>query len=517
MIVSLFPSCEWLYPDTPNAPGPAFPQLSAARGGTVSFQILVRGLTPGTEIGLAFSGLPATLFREIPVTANRNTGPVGFTTDDWNTAKAYATREAPFETYDALEPVSGTVRVNSSTEAFYAAIDVPPDAAPGETAVTLTVGDEAFSGTVTVYEAKLENVSFHMTLWFDLVRMATAHGLELWSEAHWEMIRRYGILMRRTHQDTFWVNWETVDISLENGKYVFDFSRAKRFIELYLSLGFTTIEGAPITKRQCFFSNEFWVNKALPQPVPITCEDGYDFLSAFLTAWRDFIRENGWYSILIQHIGDEPVDDCSQPYRVASSIVRKFLPGVPIIEAIETLKIAGAVDIWVPKNAYFQEHREEFESFRAKGDTLWYYTCCYPGGKFANRLLDMPLVRNRMLFWGGYVYRLSGYLHYGFNHWQPGQDVYRETSCPCPNTKWFLPAGDMNIVYPSPDGGALYSSVRLEQTREGMEDCELLRLLAAKDEAKADAIAQKCFRAFDDCDATAAAVAEARRELLELL
>ena len=50
-----------------------------------------------------------------------------------------------------------------------------------------------------------------------------------------------------------------------------------------------------------------------------------------------------------------------------------------------------------------------------------------------------------------------------------------------------------------------------------MEDAELLRMLKARDAAKAEAIINKVFRAYDDYEKDVAAYRAAKRELLAAL
>jgi hypothetical protein len=126
-------------------------------------------------------------------------------------------------------------------------------------------------------------------------------------------------------------------------------------------------------------------------------------------------------------VADEPTETSKQEYRILSGIVRKFMPGVPLLEAVETFDLDGAVDIWIPKNSFYQENREEFEKFRALGDKLWFYTCCFPGGSYLNRLWDMPLLRTRFLHWGNYKYDLEGFLHCGLNHCDKDKDPFQRS------------------------------------------------------------------------------------------
>ena len=194
--------------------------------------------------------------------------------------------------------------------------------------------------------------------------------------------------------------------------------------------------------------------------------------------------------------------------------MRKFLPGIPLLDAIETHTLRGSVDIWVPKNDYYTRNRDAMEALRDSGDTLWFYTCCVPGGHYANRLLDMPLLRQRMLFWGNYRYDLPGFLHWGLNHWQEGQDPFMDTSIAQTPTN-HLPAGDTHIVYPL--GDRILGSMRAEMIGAGAEDYELLRLLGARDARMADTICATGLRSFRDCDNTPEYFRALHDRLLEML
>jgi hypothetical protein len=225
-----------------------------------------------------------------------------------------------------------------------------------------------------------------------------------------------------------------------------------------------------------------------------------------LPAWKEFLQKNGWLDLLIQHVADEPTENSKQEYRILSGIVRKFMPGVPLLEAVETFDLGGAINIWIPKNVYYQEHREEFEKLRTLGDKLWFYTCCYPGGSYLNRLWDMPLLRSRYLHWGNYKYDMDGFLHWGLNWCDDDKDPFNQTGI-------FFPPGDTHIVYPGANGPL--TSMRFEAMRAGAEDYELLRILAAKDKALADEITASCLISFNEANEDPAHFAETHRRLLQ--
>ena len=117
-----------------------------------------------------------------------------------------------------------------------------------------------------------------------------------------------------------------------------------------------------------------------------------------------------------------------------------------------------------------------------------------------------------LLHWGNYFYDLTGFLHWGLNHYRSDQDPF-EQSVVGHGGKNKLPPGDTHIVYPGSDGP--WSSMRMEAMREGIEDYELLMALADKDRRAADRITRRVFRSFTDYTEDVPAFRRARAALLK--
>ncbi len=79
----------------------------------------------------------------------------------------------------------------------------------------------------------------------------------------------------------------------------------------------------------------------------------------------------------------------------------------------------------------------------------------------------------------------------------------------------FLPPGDAWIVYPG--DRQLLDSIRHEAMRDGVEDYELLTLLASRNGEQAAALAQKVVASFTSYVRDAATFRQLRQELLEAL
>ncbi|GHO84241.1 DUF4091 domain-containing protein [Dictyobacter formicarum] len=519
---------EWIYPDSQvEENGNRHIHLSTARGSYVACQILFNSVSPESSISWEYTNAVSGRYGEwqpeiyqlIDVFVEENTGPVGFVVKAGESAEGYTSRLAPFRVYDAMKPLTENTRTRSDTEGLYICWKIETDTASGiyTGEMTITIGEEKCTVFVSieVFSATVpEKETLSVSNWFILSHMADRHNLERWSEEHWAMIRRYGELMRRARQTHFWVTMETIDVEQkDDGTYHFCFDKTERLIRLFLELGFTHIEGGMVAVRRQFTDSEFVV-RIHDQTLRAISSEGYSYISQYLTAWRKFLDKHGWLNIIVQHVADEPTENCAEEYRILSGIVRKFMPGVPLIEAVEIFDLEGAVDIWIPKNYYYETHRHQFEKVRALGDKLWFYTCCLPGGYYMNRLLDMPLLRTRYLHWGNYIYNLEGFLHWGFNYYLGDQDPFDHASPVLADlSDSRLPPGDTHIAYPGTEGP--WGSVRLEAMRAGIEDYELLTLLAHKDKALADEIAASCMTSFKECNEDSAHFERAHSRLLQ--
>ena len=233
----------------------------------------------------------------------------------------------------------------------------------------------------------------------------------------------------------------------------------------------------------------------------------------YFSQWAQVIRENGWEDRMTQALADEPQTHNDKTYRVLASMFRKFLPNVPIIDAVETVNLGGGIDIWVPKQDTYEKWKKEYETLQAAGEEMWFYTCAFPAGPAMNRSMDLPLTVSRVVLWMGALYRLSGFLHWGFNYYI-GEDIWH-SAC-CPHKGALLPAGDAHIVYPGDNGGP-WRSMRFEAQRGGAEDYELLVQAIALAPDQTDALIRSVCTTFRDYVRSGEEVSAARQKLLELL
>ena len=500
MNYGVFGQNSWLFPDSQTLEGKSEGKVSLLKGKTGGFQILVDGLTVGDDISYraeGFDGINVSLYRERDVCVNRNTNDLhcgALTTDNWDDISDYRVRRAPYRTYDPLVPVVN-MQTASEKEVYYVTFCPTLECASGEKQGSIVI---SFSGktlsvpfTVKVGKKALPEVTLNVTNWSHISLMAYSHGVEYGSDEHIEIVKKYLALLKECYNNVFWIPFDTMKVSMVDGKYVFDFSEMKKWALLALECGQKTLEWANFIHRPTWEDPPFIMyNHIEKRDVQCLATGGRKYLTALLTQFNDFLTENGWRDISIVHVSDEPKEVTAADYRALCGIFRKYLPGIKLIDAIEIYFVQDALDIYVPKNHYFQLNRNDFEAIRDDRNELWFYTCNMPGGRWMNIYIDSPLLNTRLLHWGNYRFDLKGYLHWGFNHITSDGDPFEQTS-----RNAGLPAGDTHIVYPG--NGEPLRSLRYMEMKCGIEDYTVLNELAKTDKAAADKLCRRAMYSFD--------------------
>lgn len=502
MNYGIFSQNEWLFPDSNAAEGKKTADLSLLKKQTGAFQVIFSDIPVGHPISFAavgFDGVTVTAYREKEVCVNRNTNDVHngpLTTDNWDDIARYRVRKAPYRTYDPLVPIEGLVS-ETSQEVYYVTFCPDADAKPGivNGYVTFDFCGESmsFSVNLKIGNKTLPEQTLKLTNWYSYHNMAVNHGLSYGSDEHIAMAKKYFDLLNECGNNVFWCDFGRTKAEYVDGKLVFDFTEAKKRAQLALDAGAKILEWAPIISRPNWEDPPFLVwdfveDKRGPY---VLSTRGRKHFTAFLTQFNELLTENGWRDISIVHISDEPKELCASDFRIICGIARKYLPGIKLIDAIEIFFLQDALDIYVPKDHYFQMNRNDFEDLRDDRNELWFYTCNMPGGRWLNRFIDSPLLNTRLLHWGNYRFNLTGYLHWGFNHVRGDQDPFEQTS-----GNAGLPAGDTHIVYPY--GDQVLRSLRFMQMKCGVQDYEILRAISLTDKDSANKLCRRAMYSFDD-------------------
>lgn len=505
MRYSVFEETQWMHADTEcKLRDNKKISLFCARNSSTAFQILIEEEKKiNVElISQAIDNIGIDILNILPVYVEKNTGEKGYTAE-MHDSLGHVSRKAPFFVYDALEPYTSDVSSRYGADgkhAFYVCFRVSSDCLPGFYRFQISFSSGKSKLIIDV-EMQVYNVCVpsdrHLKIsnWYNINNIALRHGKAIWSEAFWDMFEQYAVLMAQTRQTHFLLPFNSAIYRYYHGEPDFSFENMERIIKLFFKLGFTTIEGGPVA-RQRFLEDDRFVLLSNPD-IYATSEIGISIQEKYYKALYRFLNDLGCLDRYVQHVADEPFDSSKEDYIKLATNIRRWLPGVQLIDAICTSELMEAPDISVLDCHRFEEDLIHYREHQKQRE-LWIYTCALPGGNYCNRLLDIPLIKTRLLHWGNSKYGLNGYLHWGFNCYRENQDPFLHTSPFFTATRFesFLPPGDTHLVYPGKNGPL--SSIRLEQMRAGVEDYELLEMLKVKDISEAENIFDRCFRGFSD-------------------
>ena len=418
-----------------------------------------------------------------------------------------------------------------TTQAVWISLVVPTGAEAGEYAATLTLSGHCNGKRAAgkhelrlrVYDVVVGKSRLWVTNWFGNNARHMEVKAEVDTPGFWSLLAKYALNMAEHRQNVAIVPvLALTDFRpKEGGGWSMDFSRFNRWVHTFIRAGVIgRIEGGHIGGREGDWESQFLaqvptvVDGAVRMlSVPADSPEADSFYSQFFPALLENLRSNGWLNLYMQHLADEPIPSNIGSYRALAALVRKYAPGVPIVEACHTKDLVGSVDIWVPQLNYLHRDFEHYQERQAAGEEVWHYTCIYPQGEYANRFIELPLIKTRLLHWINYRYGITGYLHWGYNHWGEA-NPYEHLTGPF-SSHGYLPAGDAWIVYPGKDGPI--DSIRWETMRDGIADYELLCMLGERDPVAAGRLAERHVLAFDRYDIDVAKFRQTRRELLERL
>lgn len=496
--------------------------LSCARNDSACFQLLAETgtrciLDPGTSPALTYElGLPR--FRiavEAPFACTVRTE--GYLEDENGIPCAEVLHNGP-QTYEGglFAPA-------------HILVDVPADAKAGQYPITVRVfravgafaEEKVFESTLTLNVCSYvlpspQQWRCHLDLWQHNSNIARTFGTELWSDEHFAKMeqviatladlgqrsitvvvgdcpwRGWGCYLLKDHPATLF-EYSMIAVTKEkDGRFSYDFSALKRYIELCFSYGIRgdiTLYGLMgIWSHMPLFAGS--TPEDYPEQVLIRYLDEADGcfkylkktedILAYIRALFDALREMGVFD-LVRIGADEPSDLAA--YRKNVALLRSLAPDIHFKMALDktaairtfcedTDDIAASFPCSCENRALLKDVKQK------KGTRLLFYVCNIPKNA-PNTVLHNELYESTALAAIGYLFGFDGFLRWAYTCWtqDPLKDIrYNNTA---------LPAGDVNFVYPAKNGGVLFS-VRYFALRKMLQIYEMLHLL--KDRGREDAI-----------------------------
>jgi hypothetical protein len=424
-----------------------------------------------------------------------------------------------------------------NTQPIWISIPIPADAEKGvykgNVTISGRINGRSFSVSkdysVKVYPVTVGKTSLWVTNWFsiDTTQLKWLNGGKSFlpfSDKHWELIRILAKKMADYRQNVAIISPLALsDFTFENGTWKTDFTKFDKMVGIFMEEGVIgRIEGGHIGGRSGNWTSQFEVEvpSQAKNPVsrfellPISDQRARKFYSDFIPALRAHLKERKWDGLYLQHIADEPIQENVKSYIEIASFIRKLAPDFRFIDACHSKNLDGMLDVWVPQLDYMNQDYEFYKKQHESGKEIWTYTCLNPKFEYANRFIELPLLRTRYIHWLNFKYDIPGYLHWGLNYWSEG-DPFGEQSGIQYEGGNILPGGDSWIIYPK--DGKLFSSIRFDAMRDGIVDYELFRMLEKKDPSKAKGIIDKVIFSFTGYDNNIEAFRMHRRHLMELL
>jgi len=348
--------------------------------------------------------------------------------------------------------------------------------------------------TLHVINASLPASDLIYTNWFHYDCLADLYSVELYSDEYFSILEKHIRNAVKNGMNTLLTpcftpaldtpygqerkNVQLVGVKRKNGTYRFDFSLLERFLRLALDCGITNIE-------HCHLFSQWGATSAIniygedagEYRRLFSWEDPADgaeysaFLDAYLPEFLAFSEKMGIRDRLVFHISDEPDIAHVEGYTRALAVVKKYLTGCTVCDALSHYEFyrQGLTQTPAVSTLFADDFYGKCDNF------MLYYTGGKPDERLSNRLLTSSPQKTRALGVQLYKYRAKGFLHWGYNyyygrmcHWvfDPAQNPYAYRNLPAVSY----------LVYPLFDR-TVAPSIREMQMRDAMSDHGALKLL----------------------------------------
>ena len=317
---------------------------------------------------------------------------------------------------------------------------------------------------------------FHLDLWQHPTALARLEGHELWSDAHFEALKRTMKVLADAGQKVItatlnkdpWnhqcydgyanmINWTLK----KDGTWSFDYKVFDRWVEMMLGLG--------IDKMINCYSMAPWnceldyFDEAQGKVVTVVAEPGTkifeEIWEPFLIDFKAHLQEKGWLEITNIAMDERPAEMMAAAVKVLEKCAPEM--GFALADNHQTYKKFNMMrDVCV----FMCHHVDpaDLEARRAKGYSTTFYVCCGPA--YPNTFTSSQPYESELLGWHGVAMDFDGMLRWAYNSWCEN---------PMMNSRYGnWPAGDTYLVYP--EGR---SSIRFERLIDGIEVSEKVRIL----------------------------------------
>ncbi len=350
-----------------------------------------------------------------------------------------------------------------------------------------------YSGTISIHATKKFDLNislnvlnhvlpppaewkFDLDLWQNPDPVAKVHGVTLWSEEHFSLMKAYYTMLANAGQksitafiiDQPWgpdhvyyrdptlIKWSRK----KDGSWNYDYSVFDRYIEFVMSCG--------IDQRINCYSMVTWnlsfiyYDDAKGDTVSVTAKPGSkEYNDLWEPMMKDFtahLKSRGWFGKTTIAMDERDMESML----AVMALLRKIDPEwKTALAGNYHAEIANDIfDYCIIIHDKFDP--DVLKERKSSGKPSTYYTAC--GEERPNGFSYSPPAENTWISWYAAAEGFTGYLRWAYNNWT--EATLQETRY----KTW--PAGDCYQIYPGPR-----TSIRFEKLIEGIQDFEKIRLL----------------------------------------
>lgn len=407
---------------------------------------------------------------------------------------------------DLLLPLGEEVTINKGINVFW--VEVCADKQNiGKNELTIAIKEKGISVAETTLNIEIINCAlnfnnFIYTCWFHTDCLMSHYNFDAFSNEYWHATENflktaaeYGMNCVLTPIFTPPLDTEIgkerptvqlIDISLDNGKYSFNFDKLTKWIEMAERCGIKYFEMAHFftqwgarhaPKIMATVNGEYkklfgWETKASSK--------GYtEFLTALSVELKKYLEERKLKDKVFIHVSDEPNFSMLRPYSKASRLIHKLYKGYKIVDALSDVWFykLGIVTTPIPSN-------DHIDKFIGKTGELWTYYCSAQNKKcVSNRFFCNDSIRTRVIGYQMFKFDIVGFLHWGYNFYYTQLSKAVIDPYKVSDAGGNFPSGDSYVVYPAEDGTA-HHSIRLKVFYDALQDMAALNTLKSLTDKK---------------------------------
>ena len=366
-------------------------------------------------------------------------------------------------------------------------LNIPQDAQPGVYKADVTVSHRGFGKTVLPIEVEVldhtlpspQEWGYHLDLWQHPSSVARAHGLEMWSDAHFAalepVMKRLAdagqkVVTATLNKDPW--NHQCYDAyepmikwtKHEDGTWTYDYQVFDRWVQFMLDLGISReINCYSMVPWNCELE---YFDAAQSQVITVKAEPGTEIFvemwTPFLKDFKQHLSQKGWLTFTNIAM-DERAPEAMQ---AAADLLMACAPemGFALADNHRSYeKFTMMRDVCVSLR-HSLVSQEDIDKRREQGFYTTFYVCCNPS--YPNTFTTSAPYESEVLGWYNVAHDYDGMLRWAYNSWAEAPEYDSRFGT------WM--SGDTYFVYPFNR-----SSIRFEKLIDGIEVAEKIRHLRA--------------------------------------